>query len=208
MSLVNALYDFRQGISEVNNYISMAFKEDGAGDDIFDDIKKDFLISSSFLKMFIYWESFIEEAFSKYLMGEASIDNTAVICYASPRDRPHALKMLIGTQKYVDWANHEIIRRLANLYFENGNPFGSNISAVAGELADLKTIRNAAAHLSSTTQAQLDALASRVLNQPIHNTSVSKFVMHMHALDNTKTVLQYYQIILDIVAENIATNRT
>ena len=54
MSLVNALYDFRQGISEVNNYISMAFKEDGAGDDIFDDIKKDFLISSSFLKMFIY----------------------------------------------------------------------------------------------------------------------------------------------------------
>lgn len=208
MSLVDTLDNFRLGIAQVNNFISMAFEQDHAGDELFDDTKKDFLISSSFLKMFIFWESFIEEAFSKYLTGEVSTDNTEVSCFVSPIDRQHALKILIGTQKYVDWANHEIVRRLAHLYLENGDPLGSNISAISSELADLKTIRNAAAHLSSTTRTQLDALATRVLSKPVHNTTVADFVMHIHPSDETKTVLQYYQNILDIAAENIAANRT
>ncbi len=208
MSMEETLVNFRQGITQVNNYISMAYEQDGAGTDIFDERKKEFLISSAFLKMFIFWESFVEDAFSKYLTGQISTDNTEVTCYVSPTNRQHALKILIGTQKYVDWANHEIVRRLASLYLENGDPLGSNISAISSELADLKTIRNAAAHLSSTTCAQLDALATRVLNRPVQNASITSLLMHIHPLDETKTVLQYYQNILDIAAENIAANRT
>lgn len=208
MSLGETLDNFRQGIIQVNNYISMAYEQDAAGNDIFDEAKKDFLLSSSFLKMFIFWESFIEDAFSKYLIGHVSTNNTTVSCYVSPQDTQHALKILVGTQKYVDWANHEIVRRLASLYLENDNPFTSNISSISSELSDLKTIRNAAAHLSSTTHAQLDALATRVLNRPVQNTTITSLIMDMHPDDETKTVLQYYQNILDIAAENIAANRT
>ena len=208
MSLANTLVEFRSGIAQTNNFISMAYEQDSNGDDIFDPNKKDFVISSAFLKMFIYWESFIEEAFSKYLTGELSTDGTGVACFVSPNDKEHALKILIGTQKYVDWANHEIVRQLANLYLENGDPVASNMASISRELSDLKTVRNAAAHLSSTTQHQLDALSTRVLGRPIRHTDVASFMMQLHPLDSTKTVLQYYQDLLDIAAENIAANRT
>jgi hypothetical protein len=208
MSLADTLADFRAGIAQTNNLISMAYEQDSNGNDIFDLIKKDFVISSAFLKMFIYWESFVEDSFSKYLIGELSTEGTEVIRFVSPNDRDHALKILIGTQKYVDWANHEIVRRLANLYLENGEPLASNMASISRDLSDLKTVRNAAAHLSSTTQHQLDALSTRVLGRTVSSTKVASFTMHLHPLDSSKTVLQYYQNLLDIAAENIAANRT
>lgn len=207
MSLTDSLNDFRAGITQTNNFISMAYVQDSSGNDIFDSSKKEFLITSAFLKMFIYWETFIEESFSKYLTGELSTSGTKVNCYVSPKDRQHALTILIGTQKYVDWANHEIVKRLANLYFDDRNPFTSNISSISSELSDLKTVRNAAAHLSSTTRHQLDALSTRVLSKNVTNTDVATFMMELHPKDRTKTVLLYYQNILDIAAENIAANR-
>lgn len=207
MSLADSLSEFRAGIAQTNNFISMAYEHNANGNEIFDSSKKEFVITSAFLKMFIYWESFIEESFSKYLTGELSIDGTGVTCYISPNNREHALKILIGTQKYVDWANHEIVRRLAMLYLENGDPIASNIASISSELSDLKTVRNAAAHLSSTTRHQLDALSSRVLKRSITNTDVATFIMQLHPLDSNKTVLQYYQNLLDIAAENIAANR-
>lgn len=208
MSLADTLQEFRAGIMQTNNLISMAYEQDAGGNDIFDTPKKDFVISSAFLKMFIFWESFVEDAFSKYLTGEVSTDGTTVTCFVSPNGREHALKILIGTQKYVDWANHEIVRQLANLYLENGDPLASNFASISSELSDLKTVRNAAAHMSSTTQHQLDALSTRVLGRTISNTTVAAFMMRLHPLDSSKTVLQYYQNLLDIAAENIAANRT
>lgn len=208
MSLADTLEEFRAGIAQTNSLVSMAYEQDSHGNDIFDSKKKDFVISSAFLKLFIYWESFIEASFSKYLIGELSTDGTAVTCFVSPSDRDHALKILIGSQKYVDWANHEIVRRLANLYLENGEPLASNIASISRELSDLKTVRNAAAHLSSTTQHQLDALSTRVLGRTISNTDVASFIMQLHPSDSTRTVLQYYQNLLDLAAENISANRT
>jgi len=208
MSLLDSLNNFRLGVAQVDSYVAKAYVVNADGDDIFDDAGKDFIVSSAFLKLFIAWESFIEDVFAKYLIGEASTAGTAVAKHVTPRDRGHALKILIGTQKYVDWANHEIVKRLASLYLENGEPLQTNLNSINAELADLKTIRNAAAHLSSTTQPQLDALASRVLGTAVTGTTVAKFVTELHPSDTTKTVLQYYQGILDIAAENIAANRT
>lgn len=207
MSLVDTLKEFRTGIAQTNDYVSMAYEQDQNGNYIFDDNKKEFVISSAFLRMFIFWESFIEDAFAKYLIGTASIGGINANRFVSPLDRNHALSILIGTQKYVDWANHEIVRRLANLYLKNGDPLTTNIASISTDLADLKTVRNAAAHLSSTTQRQLDSLATRVLGKTVNNITIADFVMQLHPLDNTKTILQYYQNILDIAAENIATHR-
>lgn len=207
MSLADSLHDFRQGVDKVNSYISIAYEKNSLGSDLFDLDKQEFIITSAFLKFFILWESFLESAFSKYLIGENPINSNAITCHASPLDQEHALKMLLGTQKYVDWANHEIVKRLAQLYLSGGEPLSSNIASISRELADLKTIRNAAAHLSSTTQTSLDALATRVMGRAFVNTTVARFVMQFHPVDSTRTVFQYYQNILDIAAENIASNQ-
>lgn len=208
MSLSDCVSDFRSGVSQINSIVQKAYDTDPAGKDIFTEDQKDFIVSSAFLKMFIFWESFVEESFAKYLVGEASTDGNYVNKFVTPNDRSHALKILIGTQKYVDWANHEIVKRLANLYFEDGEPFSTNISSITTDLADLKTIRNAAAHLSSTTQHQLDALASRVLGRQVSNTTVGQFVVQLHPNNASRTILQNYQDVLDVAAENIAANRT
>jgi hypothetical protein len=208
MSLDDTLTEFRAGIAQTNRLITMAHEQNADGDDIFDLESKDFIITSAFLKMFIYWESFIEASFSKYLTGELSTEGTSVTCFASPNDREHALKMLIGTQKYVDWANHDIVTRLAKLYLADGEPFRSNLTSISTELTDLKTIRNSAAHSSSTTRHPIDAFASRILGVSISGIGVASLVMKLHPLDLSKTVLMYYQNILEITAENIAANRT
>lgn len=208
MSLADTLANFRVGVNQINNLISMVYEQDANGNDIFDVAKKDFVISSAFLKMFIYWEAFVEDSLAKYLIGELSTTGDQVNRFVQPNNRDHALKILIGSQKYVDWANHEIVSRLAKLYLVDGDPLASNLMSISRELSDLKTVRNAAAHLSSTTRPQLDALSTRVLGRNMVNIDVATFIMHLHPLDPTKTVLQYYQNLLDIVAENIASNRT
>ncbi|QLC73837.1 hypothetical protein LPB260_24325 [Pseudomonas sp. LPB0260] len=207
MSLADTLSEFRRGIALTNSFVSMAYERDQNGNDLFDDVKKDFVISSSFLKMFIYWESFLEDSFAKYLAGELSTAGTPAPGIVTPADKQHAIKILVGTQKYVDWANHEIVRRLAGIYLVDGNPLLTNLSSIASELSDLRTIRNAAAHLSSSTQAQLDALSTRILGRTQRSTTVSGLVMQLHPGDASKTVLQYYQDMLDICADNIAANR-
>ena len=206
MLLSETIIAFRTGIYETNAIIQKAYETDSSRHDIFDKTQQEFIVSSAFLKMFIHWESFVESSFASYLTGETSTSGTIVSKHVMPADRNHALKILIGTQKYVDWANHDIVRRLANLYLEDGEPFSSNISAIARELSDLKTVRNAAAHLSSTTQHQLDALASRVLGRSISKSTVANFILQLHPDDSTKTILQKYQELLDLAADNIAAN--
>lgn len=206
MSLADTLTEFRARSVSINNLISVAYTQDAAGADLFDEMQKEFIVSSTFLKMFIFWEAFLESSFCKYLAGELSTTGVEINRYANAKNSEHALKLLIGTQKYVDWANQDIVRRLANLYLENGEPYNTNLLSISTELADLKTVRNAAAHLSSTTQPQLNALSNRILGGDAANSTVASFVMSIHPLDETKTVFQYYQNILDITAENIASN--
>jgi hypothetical protein len=208
MSLADSLSDFRSDVDKINGYINLAYEQSSAGNYIRSDQEIEFLVTSAFLKLFIAWESFLEKSFVTYLTGGSSIGGTRPTKYANPIDQEHAHKLLIGTQKYVDWANNEIVNRVAVLYFENGEPFKTALDSISTDLSDLRTIRNASAHISSTTQKKLDAVASRVLGNTTTGTNVSDFIMKISLEDASKTVLQMYQLKLDITAENIAYNRT
>jgi hypothetical protein len=118
------------------------------------------------------------------------------------------MEVLIGTQRYVDWASHEVVRKLALIYFDSGEPIAPNLQAVSRELADLRTMRNAAAHVTSTTQRTLDALATRIMRANRISVSVEGFLLEIHPDHAGVTILQYYQQILDVVAENIAKNQS
>ena len=207
MPLDQVLSDYRSGINQVNSLISFAYQQNANQDCVHSNTIQEFITTSAFLRMFIHWEAFLENAFVEYMVDELSITGRSVQCYVSPADRAHAHKILIGTQRYVDWANYDIVIQLAGLFFVDGEPFKSNLSAIREGLMDLRTIRNAAAHLSTTTQPQLNALASRKLSRVVSGISVSDLIM---ALDpnsppgTTRTFLQNYQELLDITAENIS----
>jgi hypothetical protein len=123
----------------------------------------EFLRNAVFFRTFIAWEMLLESMMVKYLLNREGINGNRAKKYSRPKDTAHANRMLIGTQKYVDWANQEIVLRLAKIYFVNGDPFNTALSGIHTDLTDLKTIRNSIAHISTTTSQALDALASRLL---------------------------------------------
>lgn len=202
MKILSSLEKFRSGMTDINSFISMAYPPDKP----LEKEKAAFIVESSFLKMFIFWEEFLESVFALYLIGEKSIDGKKIECHVNPIDIEHAHAILIGSQTYFDWANSEMVQKLAKIFLKDGEPLHSSLSSISTDLKDLKTIRNAAAHISRSTQAKLNAVASRVTRKSITSISVTEFVMTMHPdpAYKGKTIFQYYQKILDITAENIA----
>ena len=207
MILNISLTEFRQNVTKVNSYIELAYEQDGSSNNLRTDEEIEFLVTSAFLKLFIAWECFLEKSFISYLTGEESLDGNQLVRYVSPVDEKHAHRIVIGTQNYVSWANNKIVNQIAGLYFENSEPYLTSLNSISRDLSDLRTIRNASAHISSSTQKKLDAVASRILGAPISNIGVSDLVTRISPEDNTKTILQMYQHKLDITAENIAHNR-
>lgn len=205
MPLIDSLNTFRASIVEANRFISLAFQQDAGGVYILPQNQRDFITDSAYLRIFIAWESFLESSFIQYMLGEPSILGNLVVRYVQPIDEQHAHRLLIGTQKYVDWSNPDIVKRLCNLYFSPGNPFDTFISSVMTDLLDLRTVRNAAAHLTSTTRQQLDSVGTRRLKRPCVNLKVSDYVFAVNP-DSAAgdTILTTYLGQLDVSAEGIA----
>ncbi|MDQ5985900.1 MAG: hypothetical protein CSYNP_01617 [Syntrophus sp. SKADARSKE-3] len=206
MTLATSLDTYRIEVALYNGFISRAFTQDSSRNYILTEQERSFVVDSAFLRIFISWETFLESAFISYLIGESSTSGRVAIKYASPQDAQHACEMLIGTQKYVDWANPEIVRRLSRLYFDNGDPIYQVLSSIQSDLFDIRTIRNAAAHLSFTTGHQLDALASRKLRRPHTSITVGDLILSLdpNRTDGT-TILANYLSLLDAAAFEIAT---
>ena len=103
---------------------------------------------------------------TELMIGERTVGGTVPVKYVSPRSTEYAKLFLKHINRYFDYANHENVRLIINLYFDNGYPLEVPLSGIMGDLGDLRTMRNASAHLTSTTQAALEALALRIFGQP------------------------------------------
>jgi hypothetical protein len=205
MALGDSLLAFRTSVTEVRRYIAIAFEVDAAQNYVYDERQRSFITDSAFIRIFIAWESFLESAFLQYMTGAASMDGRAVLGYVTPIDISHANNMLTGTQQYVDWSTPSTVLKLCGHYFVNGNPFATFIGAIVSDLQDLKTIRNAAAHLSTNTQSRLDGLISRKKGQVVNNSSVSDLLFSFDPLaPGNVTFLDTYLTILDVAAEGIS----
>lgn len=170
MAIKTALLNFRKDVRFSLNTITLAHSRTPRGRFIYDQAQRSFITESSYLKIFIAWETFLEQTFSFYLLGRRSIFNRNVVRYIKPRDLNHATQLTIGASNiYFDWSRPDTVINLSKLYFVNGEPFNSTISSINGDLKDMKTIRNAAAHLSSSTSTSLNSLASRLLGIPLTN---------------------------------------
>lgn len=162
-----------------------------------------FIVNAAFLKFFIAWEEYLENIMSAYLLGELTLNGTAIVKNVAARGEKHAHELLVGTNTYFDWSHPELIRRLSKLYLEESNVVGDNILSIQNDLFDLKTIRNAAAHISATTQQKLDGLASRLLLHTVVNITVESLISEIEPTSGL-SYFEYYKQKLDIVAEKIA----
>lgn len=166
MTLAAALNELQSNAAQCDSLIANAHNVDATGAPILPPIDRQQITVAAFLNLFIAWESFMEDAMTKLMSGSPTISGTHPIRFASPRSQNDAKALVIGINKYFDYANHQNVKKVAMMFFENGYPFEPNLSAIASDLDDIRTMRNASAHITSTTQKALNALAQRIFTTP------------------------------------------
>lgn len=166
MPIAQAVSTFTAKSAQCADLIASAHRVDAGGSALFPLLDREQITAAGFLNLFVAWEGFLESAFSHLMTGAPTLSGSQPVRYASPPSLEAAQQMLIGTNRYFDFANHELVRKMAGLYFQNSYPFEPHLSAVATDLADLRTMRNASAHISTTTQRALEALAQRIFGAP------------------------------------------
>jgi hypothetical protein len=166
MPLVDILAGLQADIAQSESLIAHVHASDYGGQPILPAIDQKQVTIAAFLNMFIAWETFLEKAFVEYMTGEATISGRHPVRYVSPPSIDAARILIIGTQRYFDYGNHENVKKVAHMFFENGDPFEPHISAFISDLADIRTMRNSSAHITSTTQTALEGLALRIFGQP------------------------------------------
>jgi hypothetical protein len=97
------------------------------------------------------------------------------------------------------------VMTLVNQYFENGYPYEPHLSGVVQDLADLRTMRNASAHITSTTRLALENLALRVLQISSIGINLYTFLMATDPNSaNGDTVYATYRDKLLVTADLVA----
>ncbi|WP_295129104.1 hypothetical protein [uncultured Chitinophaga sp.] len=168
MPAIDSLIQFRTSVAEANNFTTTILQRYASGNYKFPVLLRNFVVESAFLRIFIAWETFLENIFVKYMMGEQPVFTPIVNRYATPIDINHAKSFLIGLsgKQFVDWSTPDTIRKLSIIYFGNVNIINTVISSIHTDFLALKTIRNAAAHMTAATGGKLDVLASNIMGSP------------------------------------------
>jgi hypothetical protein len=202
MTTADCLQKYRDSVLEAESFISEAHNKDASGNYIHPVRYRNFVISSAVVKFSIAWESFLEHIYCAFLLGEQDTQGRIVPCCVSVSSLEHAHKLLIGTNKYFDWTNPDLVVQLSSLFLNPDNPIKTAINSTKSDLLDLKTIRNAAAHISSSTQQKLDSVASRLYGHQAINSKVEEVITFMRP--DGKTQWAYFKDLLDVAAENVA----
>lgn len=166
MAVAQALASLRAKAAQCDSLVVRAHRHGADGAPLFTALDRQQITVAAFLNLFIAWEEFLEAALADFMSGEPTISGGRPAKYVSPPNPAAARAIVIGVNRYFDYSNHDYVRRIVSMYFQNGYPFEPHLSAITSDLADLRTLRNASAHLSSTTQAALEGLAQRIFATP------------------------------------------
>jgi hypothetical protein len=205
MTVLDTVTRFHAKVAEIESHIGNAFTMNSDNHYLFEKPFRSFVVEACLVKLYIAWEEFLEDCFTCYSMAQTSLSGMRYVRYMTPIDISHAKNMAKGTQKFVEWGNTTIVLTLCNLCFNDGQPFKSVIGSINQDLSDLRVIRNAAAHLSSTTKAAFDAVAVKMLGFSATGIDVPDLLLSVHPKGSAnQTVLMRYIQILDAAITAIA----
>lgn len=166
MPLHSVLTTFKTDLAQCDSLIGNAHRMDGSGKPTLPEIDRRQITVAAFLNMYIAWETFLESSLVTLMVGNPTLGGTLPVKYVSPVNLEAARLMVIGVQRYFDYGNHDNVRRVVSMYFRDGYPYEPHLSSIMSDLADLRTMRNASAHITSTTQTALESLALRLFSRP------------------------------------------
>jgi len=162
------------------------------------------IVELAFMKSFLTWEGFLEEAFILYLLGKKAPTGYSPIRHAIPMNRQHAVELLTSETAHTDWAAADRVVRRAARFFKGGRPFFDVIRPQTNLLNNLKTIRNALSHNSKEAVEKFEALVRNELTYLPPGMIPGKFLATLKPHVNPpKTYLQFYTENFCLMAEAI-----
>jgi len=204
VSLAQNLVDFKASVAQCDSLIASAHKTDGSGISLFPLVDQKQITVAAFLNLFIAWETFLECSLAELMTGAATLNGSVPVKYVAPLTPEAARKIVKHVRPFFDYGNHAFVRTLVNMYFKDGYPYEPHLTGVIQDLADLRTMRNASAHITSTTQTAVETLALRVLKRPSIGIDLYALVMANDPTVSGNTIYASYRDKLLVTAELIA----
>jgi hypothetical protein len=130
----------------------------------------------AFLRCFLAWEVFLEEAFYQYILGRAAPDGTQYARYLQPRNMTHAKQVIRGGRAFVTWTDTRSIIDRAEMFLRDGEPFATALGNASSDFADMVKIRNRIAHRSDRATADFLELVRRTLGSVPQGMSPGRFL--------------------------------
>jgi hypothetical protein len=205
MPIAEALAKFKTSLSQCDNLIANAHQIHVAGQSFLPPLDREQITVAAFLNLFIAWETFLEESLANFMAGATTVNGRAPVRYVVPPSIDVARAMVIGNRTYFDYANNMHVRTVVKLYFKDGDPYEPHLAGIDGDLNDLKTMRNSAAHMSTSTQTKLEGLALRIFGSPRPGVSLYQMLTSVDPRSTAgETVILSYKNKLIAAAELIS----
>lgn len=205
MSLAKILNDFKTDVVQCDSLIANAHQTDANGNMLFPSLDRRQISVAAFLNLYVAWETFLEGSLAELMIGSATLSGSLPTRYISPLNVEAARTLVIGVHRYFDYGNYDYVRRMVQMYFKDGYPYEPHLGSISSDLADLRTMRNASAHITSTTQTALESLAMRVLSRPCSGINLYTLLTTIDPRSTTRdTIFLEYKNKLVVAAELIA----
>lgn len=169
--------------------------------------RRDWIVELSFLRAFLAFEAFLEEAFVLYSLGRAPPRGKPPHRFTFPPTRNDAVEWLKEGREYAAWGPSKVTER-AHRYFRGGGPFTSALRGSQATLDEARTIRNAIAHELHTAQEKFEVLVRRKLGTLPSGLSIGGFLGTTFPASNPpQSFLDLYLDQIELVATQIVPPR-
>ena len=144
-----------------------------------------------FLKIFISWETFLEQTFIRYMCGGVTSSGYYPDRYVKPKKIDHAMNILLQNKEYLDWTRWNEVKTWAKNFFKNGEPYEPAILGSEVKLNEMKTIRNRIAHHSEASTRKFHTLVRNKLGNVPRGITPGKLLI-INLPGTGDTILQDY----------------
>lgn len=125
--------------------------------------RRDLIVELAFLSAFLAWETFLEESFLLYVLGQKPPRGRAPQRYAFPPSQRAAMDWLSDGRPYARWVEPSEVRARAERFFRSGQPFARVLRSNQNLLQETNTIRNAIAHRSQSARDKFESIVREKL---------------------------------------------
>ena len=123
--------------------------------------RRDALLELAFFRVYLAWESFLEESFILHLLGARVGGKRAPHRFAFPPSETAAKEWVIPeSQRYARW-DATMVSSRALRFFRGGYPYTETLRSSQSVLDEARTIRNAVAHDSEKARHKFEDLLRR-----------------------------------------------